>query len=126
MLGVMEKPAPVDDQLIQQCDTLLDAILLCVYKSRYTPTRVRDLLGIDKGHWSRILSGQANFPTNKLHQLCQVCRNIAPLQWLSHALGVPLMIDRTAQRKAELLRELALLEGRGPSTEVNSEQRIAA
>lgn len=126
MLGAIEKPVAVDDQLIQQCETLLEAILICVNMSRYSHTRVRDFLGIDKGHWSRILNGQANFPTNKLHQLCQVCRNLAPLQWLSHALGVPLMIDKTAQRKAELLRELALLEAKGPSTAVNVEQRAAA
>lgn len=126
MLGVMEKPIAVDDSLIHQCDTMLDAILLCVNMSRFTHTRVRDMLGIDKGHWSRILSGQANFPTNKLHQLVQVCRNLAPLQWFSHATGVPLVIDKREQRKAELLRELAALEGGGSSTPVNSEQRIAA
>lgn len=126
MLAAMEKPVAVDENLIRQCDTLLDAILLCVNMSRYTHGRIRDMLGIDKGHWSRIMTGQANFPTNKLRDLAVVCRNLAPLQWLSHSLGVDLVLDKREQRKAELLRELALLEGGGPSTAVNAEQRIAA
>jgi hypothetical protein len=126
MLGAVEKPIAVDDHLISQCDTMLDAILLCVNLSRFTHTRVRDMLGIDKGHWSRIMTGQANFPTNKMHQLVQVCRNLAPLQWFSHATGVPLVIDKREQRKAELRRELELLESGGPSTCGNHDQRIAA
>lgn len=125
MLGILEKPVAVDDALVGQCETLLDAILLCVHLSRFSHTFIRAKVGIDKGHWARILQGNAHFPTNKMNELMQLCRNLAPLQWLSAAAGVPLMIDRTEQRKAELRRELALLEAQGPSTGVNVE-RVAA
>jgi hypothetical protein len=110
MLGEAERPAPVDDILIAQCDTLLDAVLLCVQLSRLPHYVVCQRLGIDRGHWSRILQGQAHFPTNKFTALMQLCRNLAPMQYLARATGVPLLLDQKAQRKAALLRELEMLE----------------
>lgn len=117
------RPVPLDDSLIAQCDTLLDAILLCVHMSRIPSTAIAKRLGIDPGHWTRILHGQAHFPTNKMKALMDHCRNLAPLQWQSRAMGVPLVIDMKEQRRAQLLRELALLEG--PSNAVN-EHLVAA
>lgn len=117
------KPAPVDDSLITHCDTLLDAILLCVHLSRIPSGAIAKRLGIDPGHWTRILHGQAHFPTNKMTALMEHCRNLAPLQWLAKASGIPIVVDVKEQKRAQLLRELALLDG--PSTEFNEEQKAA-
>lgn len=126
MLGEARKPVPVDDILIRQCETFLDAIHLCIHLSRKKHYALCDELGIDRGHWTRIMQGQAHFPTNKLHELMKLCGNFAPLQWLSNAMGVPLGIDEKARRRAELMRELELLECGGPSTAISSGPMLAA
>lgn len=123
--AAMEKPAPVDESLIAQCDTLLDAILLCVHLSRVPSGTIAKRLGVDPGHWTRILQGQAHFPTNKMKSLMDLCRNLAPLQWLARAAGVPVVLDECERRKAALRRELALLESDGQSTELNEHQAAA-
>ena len=110
LLGESRRAVPVDHILIKQCDTFLDAILLCVHLSKLPNYAVSDRLGIDKGHWSRILQGQAHFPTNKIPALMGLCGNLAPLQWLSNAAGIPLGIDEKAMRRAALMRELELLD----------------
>lgn len=110
MAGEAQKAVPVDHILIKQCDELLDAILLCVHLSKKTHTKIRDTLGIDRGHWSRIMTGQAHFPTNKIKPLMELCGNLAPLQWLANASGIPLAIDEKQVRRANLIRELELLD----------------
>jgi hypothetical protein len=110
MPGESRKAVPVDHILIKQCDTLLDAILLCVHLSKLPHYAVAERLAVDRGHWSRILQGQAHFPTNKMKSLMELCGNLAPLQWLSNACGIPLAIDEKAMRRANLMRELELLD----------------
>lgn len=104
------KSIPVDDVWINQCQSFLDAIHLCIHLSKLPNYVIAEKLGIDRGHWTRMMQGQAHFPTNKLHSLMQLCGNFAPLQWMAKAVGVPLGIDAKAQRKAQLLRELELLD----------------
>lgn len=110
MLGEARKTVPVDDILVRQCQSLLDAIHLCIHLSKLPNYAIAEKLGIDRGHWTRMMQGQAHFPTNKVHQLMQLCGNLAPLQWLSQAIGVPLGLDARAQRRAQLMRELELLD----------------
>jgi hypothetical protein len=110
MPGEARKPVPVDDILIRQCQTFLEAIHLCIHLSRLPNYSIAEKLGIDRGHWSRMMQGQAHFPTNKMHELMQLCGNFAPLQWLAQSVGVPLGIDEKAQRRAQLMRELELLD----------------
>lgn len=105
-----QKAVPVDHILIRQCDTFLDAILLCVHLSKLQHHVVCKRLGIDKGHWSRILQGAAHFPTNKIKALMEECGNLAPLQWMSNACGIPLALDEKQVRRAQLMRELELLD----------------
>jgi len=110
MPGELKKPVPVDDILIRQCNTFLDAIHLCIHLSRRKHYSICESLGVDRGHWTRMMQGQAHFPTNKMHELMQLCGNLAPLQWLSQKVGVPLGLDAKQQRRAALLRELELLD----------------
>lgn len=109
-LGESRKPDYVELKLLAGCETLLQAIHLCVQLSRYKHYTIADKLGIDRGHWTRMMQGQAHFPTNKLAALMQLCGNYAPLQWLAKATGQEIAIDQRELRKQQLRRELAELD----------------
>lgn len=109
-LGEVRKPDYVEIRLLKQCETLLEAIHLCVHLSKFKHWVVCEKLGIDRGHWSRIMQGQAHFPTNKLTSLMQICGNYAPLQWMAESLGQEIAVDRKEIRKQQLMRELQELE----------------
>ena len=110
MLGSVSKPKKVDGILLSTCESLLDAIHLCVHLSKLPHYVIAEKLGIDRGHWTRIMQGQAHFPTNKMADLQGLCGNYAPVQWLARASGFDLFEDAKAQRREELQRELAALE----------------
>jgi hypothetical protein len=110
MLGEIRKPDYVEMKLLGQCETLLQAIHLCVHLSRFPHWVVCERLGVDKGHWTRIMQGQAHFPTNKLTTLMETCGNYAPLQWLAKATGQEIAIDQRELRRQQLRQELAELE----------------
>lgn len=109
-LGEVRKPDYVEMKLLAQCETLLHAIHLCVQLSRYKHYTVCDKLGIDRGHWTRMMQGQAHFPTNKLADLMHLCGNYAPLQWLAKATGQEIAIDQRELRRQQLRQELAELD----------------
>lgn len=110
LLAEMPKPHKVDDMYVAKCNDLLDAIHLCVHLSRLPHYALAERLGIDRGHWTRIMQGQAHFPTRKLGQLMQLCGNYAPMQFMARESGFQLFEDAKAKRKEELRRELAALE----------------
>ena len=89
---------------------MLDSIHLCIHLSRKKNYALCDELGIDRGHWTRMMQGAAHFPPNKLHDLMSLCGNFAPLQWLSRSMGIPLAVDPKSEKRARLLRELELLD----------------
>jgi hypothetical protein len=53
-------------------------------------------LKIDAGQWSRIKSGQAHFPDEKLTMLMDVCGNEVPLRWLALNRGYGLVRLKSA------------------------------
>lgn len=96
----------VDIASIRKQPTLTAAIKLCITmggfeseKSLYIP------LGIDAGHWSRMLKGDAHFPQDKLRPLMDLCGNEAPLVWLADVSGYELQ-----PKESELERKLRLTE----------------
>ena len=109
-LGEAKKSQLVADSLIHQCRNRLDAIRLCVQLSSLSNEYIAEQLGIDKGHFSRIMQGKAWFPDTKSIDLMTLCGNFAPMQYEAWATGFELFKDTKAQRKAELLEELAKLE----------------
>jgi len=126
MLAPMPVPAMVEPQWLASCDSLLAAIHLCIHLSRLPHYAIAERLGIDKGHWTRMMQGQAHFPTNKLIDLMNLCGNYAPMQWLALATGFELYENPKAKREAELMAELALLRaGRGQSTDINATNLLA-
>lgn len=89
-------------ELVLKQSTLSGAIALCVQLSGLDDKEVYLSLGIDAGHWTRIMKGDAHFPVNKLNDLCTMCGNEAPLQWWAHSRGYGLVMLRSeAERRAE-------------------------
>ena len=109
-MAEMPRPKMVDPALIRTCDTLLDAIHLCIHLSHLPHYYIAQKLGIDKGHWTRMMQGQAHFPTNKIKMLQEYCGNRAPLQFQAMECGFDLYENPKAKRREELLRELAEIE----------------
>lgn len=106
----MPKPALVAADLLAVCKNRLDAIRLCVQLSRLSNEVICDRLGIDPGHFTRMMQGRAWFPDSKSVLLMQVCGNYAPLQYEAMACGFELYESAKEKRKAELIEELQRLE----------------
>mgnify|MGYP000906926155 CR=1 FL=1 len=77
-------------------------------------------LGIDKGNFSRIMSGQANFPIDKLSLFCEIVGNDLVLHWLVYQRGyelrvIPKLLEEQIHQKNEAIKEkeehIAYLEG---------------
>ncbi len=91
-------------QLVERQTTMAGAIALCVQVSGLEDKEVYLSLGIDAGHWSRIMKGDAHFPVNKLCDLMDLCGNETPLVWLANYRGYGLVMLKTeAQRRIEEL-----------------------
>lgn len=98
-------------ELVTKQPSMSRAIALCMQASGLDDKEVYLTLGIDAGHWSRIVKGDAHFPINKLGQLMDVCGNDAPLMWLANARGYGLVILQTeAERRAEAAEQALAVE----------------
>ena len=88
--------------LIAKKTTMMGAINLCVQLSGLEEKEVYLTLGIDAGHWTRIMKGDAHFPVNKLNQLMDLTGNNAPLIWAANARGFGLVLLKSeAEKRAE-------------------------
>lgn len=95
----------VPDALVSRQKCLLSAIVLCVQASGLEDKEVYLSLGIDAGHWSRIMKGDAHFPVNKIGDLMDLCGNEAPLTWLAQSRGKGLVLLKSeAERRIEDLQ----------------------
>jgi hypothetical protein len=78
------------------------AVSLCVQVSGLDDKEVYLSLGIDAGHWTRIMKGDAHFPLNQLNDLMNLCGNETPLKWLAHSRGYSLtLLKSEAERRAD-------------------------
>lgn len=94
--------------LINQQKTLCGAVALCVQLSGLEEKELYMSLGIDAGHWTRIMRGDAHFPLHKLCNLMDLCGNEVPLFWLANARGYGLVVLQTEseRRLEEMGKEL--------------------
>lgn len=106
ILGEVKKPVMAPAELVAKCRHRLDAIRLCVQLSHLSNETLCARLGLDKGHFTRMMQGRAHFPDAKSVELMTVCGNYAPMQYEAMATGFQLFQDTTAAREAELEREL--------------------
>lgn len=111
IIGLARTPKHAPMDLVQRCRHRLDAIRLCVQLSTLTNSHIAEALGIDKGHWSRIMQGQAHFPDTRTIELMDLCGNFAPVQWEAWATGHDLVERSKDQRIRELESQLAELRG---------------
>ena len=104
---------PIDiAAVIQRMPTVDEAVDLCIRVSHRNPKEIYIELEIDKGHWSHMQSGQANFPLSKLEDLMDICGNDIPLQWLAWRRGKGLHLleseqQRLMRQKDEEIAELS-------------------
>lgn len=103
------EPVDVPMHLITRIKLFTAAIALTIQLSGLDEKEVYIPLGIDAGHWTRIMKGEAHFPVNKLNDLCDLCGNEAALIWWAWSRKKGLHILQTeAEREIERLRlELA-------------------
>jgi hypothetical protein len=116
-MGVMRKPTKVPAEFIRACKSELEALNLCMNLSNLSDEAIRDHLGIDKGHFSRIRKGRGNFPPNKRVALMDLCGNLAPVQYEAFRMG------HTLQESDKDAQILAL---RAQIAELTGEERMAA
>lgn len=114
LLGAARQPSLVPWELLRSCRNALDAVRLCVQLSHMSNDALCRRLGVDPGHWTRIMQGRAHFPTRKLPALMEAAGNLAPVQYLAMAMGLQLQVP--VDRIAELEAELAALRGPQPAS----------
>lgn len=104
-------PIDVDPALVHRQPSLIAAIQLCLQAAGIADKEACLSLGIDPGHWSRILRGDAHFPLHLLGPLMDMAGNEAPLEWLAHSRGYrldPLETELERQVREEQERNAAL------------------
>lgn len=69
---------------ISDIPSLLEAIRFSISRSRKPQRLISSILGIDQPQLSRILSGYANFPQDKLLDLMKYLEDYTPLHWLAY------------------------------------------
>lgn len=110
LLGaVRTNPSMADWSLVSKCADEQEAILLCVHLSRLANEEIARQLGIDKGHWTRIMQGRGNLPARKRTQLMSICGNLAPLQYDSMKFGFTLSredLDAQEREAEERLKKI--------------------
>lgn len=99
----------MDWSLIAKCNDELEAIQLCVHLSRLSNETIAFKLGIDKGHWSRIMQGRGHLPARKRTQLMAICGNLAPVQFDCLRFGFKLKEHDYDQELEELEQRRAFL-----------------
>lgn len=74
--------ADVSDEVIANIPSMLAAIKLAQEVAGLDDKQICVALQVDPGQWSRVKSGQANFPTDKYELFMDACGNEIPLRWL--------------------------------------------
>lgn len=112
------RPADVSDEVIAKLPNKLAAIRLCIQVSGLEPKQICAAIGngkpMDPGQYTRILNGEANFPTNAENALMDVCGNEIPLRWMALARGYELKrrLSAVEEENARLRAEIAERDAR--------------
>lgn len=81
-------PLPLDVSTLQSKPTFLAALKYVIQCGNFA--REKELfqeLGIDKGNWSRMMSGDASFPQDKEELLQELCGNDGLVIWRAYRKG---------------------------------------
>ena len=110
ILSELPRPKMADEYLVHSARDLLHAVRLMIQSSGYTDETVCAVLGIDKGHFSRMMNGRANLPLNKLRDAMTLCGSLLPVQVMARDAGAKVFEDAAAKERAELVARLAALD----------------
>lgn len=102
------KAVDVPIEFVKACKDELAALNLCINLSNLSDETIREELGIDKGHFSRMRKGRGNFPPNKRLHLMALCGNRAPVQFEALHLNCDLVEKSKEARIRELEAELEM------------------
>lgn len=69
------------ERFLRTCKTRLDAFNLTINLAGMPDYLIAELLGIDRGNFSKMRRGSANFPLNMEHDLYDLCGNRAMFEW---------------------------------------------
>lgn len=102
MSNQLSIPVPVRPEEIARERSLGGAIELCA-KAANLPLdkQLQQALDVDKGQFSRWLSGQEGIKWDKFTALMDFCGNDAPLLWMLHARGYDLHSIRRTETETE-------------------------
>ena len=90
---------PVSPDVIARCRDMTAAIHLSIQVAQLEQKQIYIALRMDKGHWSRVMSGELSFPADKLLALLELTGNDIPLQWLAWQRGKGLHTLETEQQR---------------------------
>lgn len=85
----------LDADMVSRQPSLTAAILLCQQIAGLDDRELAKALALDPAQWSRVKTGQAHFPQERLNRLMDVCGNEAPLIWLASRRGYDLKARMT-------------------------------
>ena len=101
----MKANQDVSDEVISKIPDFKAALKMCKDISGLTDQYVCGELKIEPAQWSRIWSGQAHFPSEKIPCLMDLCGNWVPLRWLAMRYGQELKPTKTTlERELEAER----------------------
>lgn len=109
-MAVMRSPKDVPIEFVKACKDELAALNLCMNLSNLSDEAIRDALGIDKGHFSRLRKGRGNFPANKRVAVMELCGNRAPVQYEAWRMNCELVDLSKDAQILQLRQQLQLLE----------------
>lgn len=89
----------VDTSVVWRQTSFMAAVNLCIAAAGKDPKQAYMELDIDKAQWSRIQSGQAHFPHDRLVHLMDAMGNDIPLVWLAFQRGKGLHLLESEQQR---------------------------
>ncbi len=106
-LALRSDERDVSDEIVAKCPNFNAALKLSKEVSGLNNDKVFcQELDIDPGHWSRIWSGSAHFPENKLISFMKICNNLIPLRWQAMQFNLGLhLLKSEVERENERLRK---------------------
>lgn len=96
----------MDEHVVVRQPSLTRAIVVCADIAGFEDKKAASAAGVDPATWSRIKTGQANFPQENYRTFQTKCGNYLPLQWLARDCGFDLVhMESELERQLRVERE---------------------
>lgn len=90
---------PVSPDVIERRRHVGEAIRLSMQVAMLDQKQIYIPLKFDKGHWSRIMSGELSFPADRLEDFIRLVGNTIVLQYLAFLFGLGLYTLESEQQR---------------------------